>query len=379
MEVKGLDSSILYRCNQKYYDKMLQEYGLGYSQFTFISQIYENEGLSMNELAIAGSFDKGTITKSIQKLEQMGYVRIENSEVDKRTKLLYTTDKAKDVMAKLYLLRQEWLDYLTSDLNVDEQEAYFKALGKMISKAREYNKHESLATDIKIYEFNKLSFNDYPHSIVASVYTGGCNFRCPYCNKRSLVFLNENAGQIDDSLIFDYLSQRKKVIDGICISGGEPLIHEGLEDFIKKVKALGLKVKLDTNGSNFKKLKELIDKKLVDYVTMDIKNTLDLYPLTTGLDSIDTSEIVKSINYLIEDHVDYEFRTTLVKEFHEETNFKKLGELIRGAKRYYLQNFERSTSCINEDLNPISEDKLNEIKEIMKAYVKEVNISSKER
>ena len=118
----GLDSSILYRCNQKYFDKQLQEYGIGYTQFAFLMTLYENEGISMNELALKGSFDKGTITKSIQKLEQLDYVRIENSESDKRSKLLYTSDKARDIMPKLYMLRQEWKEYLSSELSDEEKD-----------------------------------------------------------------------------------------------------------------------------------------------------------------------------------------------------------------------------------------------------------------
>ena len=368
----GLDSSILYRCNQKYYDKQLQEYDLGYTQFTFLVDIYENEGISMNELAVKGSFDKGTITKSIQKLEQLDYVRIENSEVDKRIKLLFTSEKARSIMPKLYMIRQEWNEYLSSELSEEEKEAYSYAMGKMIEKAREYSEHEQDEERVKIYGLQKLTLLDYPGKMATTIFTGGCNFRCPFCHNRSLVFLNEAEGEIDQEVIFDYLDQRKNMLDGVCITGGEPLLHKGLESFIRTIKEKGLLVKLDTNGTNFNGLKNLVEKGLVDYVAMDIKNTLDKYAETVGLGEFDTSEVEKCVEYLKENHVDYEFRTTVVKEFHEDTDFDKLGQWLKGAKHYYLQNFETQGSCIKEGLHEIGNEKLKEIENIVRPYVEEI-------
>ena len=290
----GLDSSILYRCNQKYFDKQLQEYGIGYTQFAFLMTLYENEGISMNELALKGSFDKGTITKSIQKLEQLDYVRIENSESDNRSKLLYTSDKARDIMPKLYMLRQEWKEYLSSELSDEEKDAYNYAVSKMIEKAREYNRYEQQENSVKIYGLQKLTLLDYPGKMAATVFTGGCNFRCPFCHNRSLVFLNENESEISAEAIFDYLEQRKNMLDGVCITGGEPLLHAGLEDFIRQIKEKGLKVKLDTNGSQFERLKDLVEKGLIDYVAMDVKNIKEEYANTIGLEQYDISEIEKS-------------------------------------------------------------------------------------
>lgn len=370
----GLDSSILYRCNQKYYDKVLQEYGIGYTQFMLLVGIYENEGISMNELALNGSFDKGTITKSIQKLLQLDYVRIENSEIDKRSKLLYTSDKAMEIMPKLYMIRQEWNEYLSGDLTNEEKEVYAISTSKLIRKAREYSLYEQRENKVKIYGLQKLTLLDYPGKMAATIFTGGCNFRCPFCHNRSLVFLNENEGEIDQDVIIDYLDQRKKMLDGVCITGGEPLLHEGLEDFIREIKGKGLLVKLDTNGSNFEKLKHLVDEELIDYVAMDVKNIKEKYGETVGLGDYDISEIEKCITYLKENHVDYEFRTTIVKEFHEDVDFKKMGEWINGAKRYYLQNFEERDSCIKDGLHSVEKERLKEIKETVKPYVEEIAI-----
>lgn len=370
----SFDSSILYRCNQKYFDKLLSEYELGYTHMLLLTEIYEQEGISMNELALRGVFDKGTITKSIQRLEQLGYVAIKNSESDKRSKLLYTSEKAQDIMPKLYQLRSEWNSYLSSELTSDELEAYTMAQAKLIDKAREYSSVELETDEIKFYGLQKLTLLDFPGRMAATVFTGGCNFRCPFCHNRSLVFLNENDGEISQDDILEYLSLRNKVLDGICISGGEPLLHPGIKSFIKKVRKLGLQVKLDSNGSNFESLKELIDEKLVDYVAMDIKNSPSKYSLTVGLQNFDLSEVEKSKNYLLENHVDYEFRTTVVKQFHEVDDFKEIGKWIKGAKHYFLQNFEDHGSCIVEGLSAVESTDLEKMKQVVQEYVEDVQI-----
>ena len=369
----GFDSSILYRCNQKYYDKVLSKYELGYTQMLFLLKIYENEGQNMNDLATVGSFDKGTITKSLQKLEQLGYVDIVNSSFDKRSKLLYTSPKAKAIMPKLYLLRQEWQEYLSKDLDYKELETYMNVVEKLVVKAREYNLHES-KSDVKIYGMQKLTLLDYPGKMAATLFTGGCNFRCPFCHNRSLVFLNEQDGEIDKDIIFDYLSLRKKMLDGVCITGGEPLLHEGIEDFIKSIKELGLLVKLDTNGSNFEKLEKLVSNKLVDYVAMDIKNVKSEYTRTIGLNDYDLSEVERCVDYLKQEHVDYEFRTTLVKEFHENVDFSEIGRWLNGAENYYLQNFEDNGTCIESGLHSLDINKIREIRDILKPYIENVSI-----
>ena len=270
-----LGSAILDRCNQKYYDKVLSEYGLGYSQYAFLSAIYENEGLVMNELAANGSYDKGSITKAIAKLEEMDFVRIENSEEDKRAKKLYTTKKAKDLMPKLYLIRQEWVNYLTSDLTDEEIENYSKVMDKLLIKAKEYSSTNLVSEDVHIYGLQKLTLLDYPGKMAATIFTGGCNFRCPFCHNKQLVFLNQNEDEIPASEVLDYLDNRKKLLDGVCVTGGEPLLQEGIENFLREIRKTGLKIKLDTNGSNFEKLKRIVEEGLVDYVAMDIKNEKD--------------------------------------------------------------------------------------------------------
>lgn len=369
----SLDSSILYRCNQKHFDKLLAKYEIGYTQLMLLTRIYESEGISMNELATMGVFDKGTITKSIQRLEQLLYVRIENSEVDKRSKLLFTSDRAQEIMPELYKIRSEWNSYLSSGLSQEELDIYNKVQASIIEKAREYTM-EFDDEGIRFYGLQKLTLLDFPGKMASTVFTGGCNMRCPYCHNRSLVFINENDSEISANDILDYLESRKKVLDGICISGGEPTLHKGLKDFIKRVRSLGLQVKLDTNGTNFKVLKELIDEGLLDYVAMDIKNCPKKYPETVGFESYDMTEIEKSKNYLLEDHVDYEFRTTVVKQFHEVDDFKEIGKWISGAKRYFLQNFEDHGTCIQSGLSEVGTDILGKMLETAKPFVKQIEL-----
>ena len=369
----SLDSSVLYRCNQKHFDKLLDKYAIGYTHLILLTQIYESEGISMNELAMRGVYDKGTITKSIQRLEQLSYVRIENSEVDKRAKLLFTTDKTQEIMPDLYRIRSEWYSHLSSDISASELDTYNSVLKRLVEKARQYSA-EPDEESIRFYGLQKLTLLDYPGNMAATVFTGGCNFRCPFCHNRSLVFLNENDSEIANEDIFDFLKSRNKILDGICITGGEPLLHKDITAFIKRVRDLGLKVKLDTNGSNFEALKRLIDEKLVDYVAMDIKNSPEKYAMTIGLENYDLSEIEKSKNYLLENHVDYEFRTTIVKEFHEPEDLRKIGEWIRGAKHYYLQNFEDHGTCIQAGLGEVDLHTLETMKRIAGEYVEHIEI-----
>ena len=369
----SLDSSVLYRCNQKHFDKLLDKYAIGYTHLILLAQIYESEGISMNELAMRGVYDKGTITKSIQRLEQLSYVRIENSEVDKRAKLLFTTDKTQEIMPDLYRIRSEWYSHLSSDISASELDTYNSVLKRLVEKARQYSA-EPDEESIRFYGLQKLTLLDYPGNMAATVFTGGCNFRCPFCHNRSLVFLNENDSEIANEDIFDFLKSRNKILDGICITGGEPLLHKGITAFIKRVRDLGLKVKLDTNGSNFEALRRLIDEKLVDYVAMDIKNSPEKYAMTIGLENYDLSEIEKSKNYLLENHVDYEFRTTIVREFHEPEDLRKIGEWIRGAKHYYLQNFEDHGTCIQAGLGEVDLHTLETMKRIAGEYVEHIEI-----
>lgn len=193
----------------------------------------------------------------------------------------------------------------------------------------------------------KLTALDYPDRLACTVFTGGCNLRCPFCHNASLVMgIGED---MDENEFFSFLDKRKGILEGVCITGGEPLLQPDIEDFIKRVKDKGYKLKLDTNGAFPDRLLNLIQKNLLDYVAMDIKNSPQKYPLTCGVER-DYKEFFipfkESIEILLENRVDYEFRTTIVKELHDLIDIENAGEAIRGAKNWYLQCFKDSGDTI---------------------------------
>ena len=194
-----------------------------------------------------------------------------------------------------------------------------------------------------IHGLQKMTLLDYPQHIACTVFLGGCDFRCPYCHNFELVD-GSMPPIMDDEEFFAFLGKRQGLLDGVAITGGEPLLNKNLSDFIRRIRELGFAVKLDTNGNHPKELKALLDEGLIDYVAMDIKNSLERYGETIGIKGFDTSGIEDSIKIIMGSNTDYEFRTTVVKELHDEASFDAIGKMISGAKRYYLQAFvERDT------------------------------------
>ena len=237
----------------------------------------------------------------------------------------------------------------------------------------------------------KFSLLDYPDYISAIVFTQGCNFRCHFCYNPMLVwpqsevskFKNISSSdntdekiekvypQFQEDDLFDFLKKRQKKLDAVVITGGEPTIHKDLPKFIEKIKKLKFKVKLDTNGTNSEMLKSLIDKKLIDYIAMDIKGSLGKYDIITGV-QLNLNDIKKSINIIMQSKLPYEFRTTMVPELIEVEDIKKIGELIAGAKKWYLQNFKSDINLVNdrfEKYKPYSLKKMEEMRKIGEAYV----------
>ena len=362
-----MNTSILYRSMQKYFDKRLHDYDIGAGQLLFLILIYEHEGITMQNLANLGSFDKGTITKGIAKLEEQGYVRMEAGKEDKRVRFLYTSDKTKDVIGDIYLLRREWWEKITQGMSLEEITHFEQLQMKLAENARAYAVDD--IPHVRIFGLQKLTLLDYPSKLASTLFTGGCNFRCPYCQNRDLVFLPENMSEIKEDDILAFLDKRKGVLEGVCISGGEPLLHEQIDALLMKIKAKGYSIKLDTNGSQPQKLRALVEANLVDYVAMDVKNCLQRYGETVGIPDFDTTEIEASIAYLKERHIPYEFRTTIVKEFHNETDIQQLATWLQGADVCYLQGFEDSGRVICAGLHACSKEEMEHYCEIMNAYV----------
>lgn len=217
----------------------------------------------------------------------------------------------------------------------------------------------------------KVTLLDYPGKVACEIFTQGCNFECPFCQNSSLIPIT-NTGEFSEEEIFEYLNLRKNILDGVVITGGEPTVQKDLKGFIKKIKDLGLLVKLDTNGGNPKVLQELIDEKLVDYVAMDIKNIFNKYNITSGK-KINLDNIKKSIEILKASKIDYEFRTTIIKEMHSLDDIVSICKLVGNAK-YYLQNFEDSENVIDHSLHGFSREELLFIDKYLKDVFPNVEI-----
>ena len=218
---------------------------------------------------------------------------------------------------------------------------------------------------------DKFSLLDYDEMVSIVLFAPGCNFRCPFCHNIESVVDSKERIPFDE--ILEYLSSRKGVIDAVVVSGGEPTLMPDLKDKIIAIKNLGFKVKLDTNGTNPTLLKELIDEHLVDYVAMDVKNSLKKYVLTTGVHG-NFSLCERSIEILKEGKVDYEFRTTLVDEFHSEESITEMGELVKGASKIFLQKYVYREGVISKNLHPVEEAKALRVTNILKNYVSKVEL-----
>ncbi len=222
---------------------------------------------------------------------------------------------------------------------------------------------------MKIQGLQKLTLLDYPEKVACTVFFAGCNFRCPFCHNASLVINIPEETDTTEEAFFAFLKKRAGVLDGVCITGGEPLLQSEIEGFIRRVKELGYAVKLDTNGSYPEKLKYLVEEGIVDYVAMDIKNSLDAYGETAGIDDRYHEAIQESVTFLKEGKVEYEFRTTVTKNFHTAKRFEEIGKWLQGADRYFLQSFVDSGDLISSDVVGCDSKEMNEFLSIVKDYI----------
>ena len=220
-----------------------------------------------------------------------------------------------------------------------------------------------------IQGLQKLTLLDYPEKVACTVFLAGCNFRCPFCHNASLVIDTHKNKEISREEFFSFLNKRKGILDGVCVTGGEPLIQSGIEEFLKEIKDIGFLIKLDTNGSFPDKLKRIVELGLADYVAMDIKNSQENYGKTIGIEDYDISKVHKSVNYLLRGNVPYEFRTTVVRQFHQRSDFESIGRWIKGAERYYLQQFVDSGDLIRPGLCGYDKKIMLQALEIVKKYV----------
>lgn len=220
--------------------------------------------------------------------------------------------------------------------------------------------------------FQKMTVLDFPGKIACILFTYGCNLKCPFCHNASLVI--DDIEEFSQEEIFKYLEKRKGVLDGVCVSGGEPFLQPDIMEFLQKLKNTGLAVKIDTNGTSPEKLRYAVENGLVDYVAMDIKNSKEKYPLTTGIQDIDIGKIEESVKFLLDSDIDYEFRTTVVREYHTEQDMVCIGEWIKGAKNYFLQSFTDSGNLIGENLSAHSSDTMRDFERIVRPFVQNIGV-----
>ncbi len=221
---------------------------------------------------------------------------------------------------------------------------------------------------MKIQGFQKLTLLDYPGKTAATVFTGGCNFRCPFCHNSDLVLNPSAFPEISEDEVLSQLERRVGFIDGVCITGGEPLLWD-VTAFVRKIKALGLLVKIDTNGSFPIRLNELILSGCIDYVAMDIKNCPERYGETVGIKDYDISPVLKSVEILRNSTIDHEFRTTVVKELHTQAEMEKIGQWLEGENKYFLQGYKLSDGVIDKSLNPHSSEDMHKLLETVRKYI----------
>ncbi len=213
----------------------------------------------------------------------------------------------------------------------------------------------------------KLTLLDYPEKVACTVFTVGCNFRCPFCHNAGMVE-GRNVEQLTVDDVLEFLNKRKNVLEGMCLTGGEPLIQQGVEEFLQQVKSLGYSVKLDTNGAFPDRLKPLVESHLVDYVAIDVKNSKACYAQTVG-GNVDVEQVSRSVEFLKSGAVDYEFRTTVTGNLHTEQSILEMGQWLKGAKRLYLQKFVDSGDLIDGTTIGCDDETLKKYQQILQKFV----------
>jgi len=224
-----------------------------------------------------------------------------------------------------------------------------------------------------IHGLMKMTLLDYPGKVACTVFLGGCDMRCPFCHNAELLDMHAPAKMNEEELL-RFLDTRHGLLDGVVFTGGEPMLRKDLASVMEKVREKGFSIKLDTNGNHPDRLIEVVEAGLVDYVAMDIKNSRDKYGVTIGIPDFDVSKVEKSVGFLLEGKVPYEFRTTVVKQFHDEDSMRKIGEWLKGADRYYLQGFVDRETVPFKGLEACSKEEMESFRSIVSPFVKEAEL-----
>ncbi len=227
---------------------------------------------------------------------------------------------------------------------------------------------------MKICGLNKTTLLDYPGKVAATVFVTGCDFRCPFCHNSSLVLHGDLEPEIPKEEILSFLKKRKGILEGVCITGGEPCLYPELPDLLSEIKELGYAVKVDTNGSRPEMIRLLAENHLADKIAMDVKACPENYERVCGISPLDLDPVLESVEYLKAGPLDYEFRTTVVKELHTEKDFSMIGQWLVGAKCYYLQAYKDSPGVMKPGFSSYSLEELTSFQNLLKKTIPLVEI-----
>lgn len=222
---------------------------------------------------------------------------------------------------------------------------------------------------MKIYGLNKTTLLDYPGKVAATIFLGGCNFRCPFCQNSTLVLNPSAQPEIPVKEVLSFLKKRQGILDGVCITGGEPTLSPDLPELLQEIRALGYSIKLDTNGTHPALLKALAEQDLIQMAAVDIKACPDNYPALCGLVHPEINAVKETVNFLKNGTLDYEFRTTVVRELHSEKDFIEIGQWLAGAKAYYLQAYRDSEEVLQPGFSSYTRKELEHFREILKRTI----------
>ena len=222
---------------------------------------------------------------------------------------------------------------------------------------------------MKIYGLNKTTLLDYPGKVAATIFLGGCNFRCPFCQNSSLVLNPSAQPEIPVKEVLSFLKKRKGILDGICITGGEPTLSPDLPELLQEIRTLGYPIKLDTNGTHPALLKTLTEQNLIQMTAVDIKACPDNYPALCGLVHPELDAVKETVEFLKNGILDYEFRTTVIRELHSEKDFIEIGQWLTGAKAYYLQAYRDSEEVLQPGFSSYTRKELEHFREILKRTI----------
>ena len=227
---------------------------------------------------------------------------------------------------------------------------------------------------MQICGFNRTTLLDFPEHVACTVFAGGCNFRCPFCQNGDLVLHGGDLPLIGEEEVFEVLHKRVGILAGVCVTGGEPTLQKDLDVFLSRVKDLGYLVKLDSNGYRPEVLQSLFDRGLVDYFAMDIKNSPENYARTAGVETLDMGRIRESVDFIRSCGAAYEFRTTVVRELHCAQDFLSVGKWLQGCRAYFLQSYAESDGVICKEFSSYTKEELEEFAVLLKPYISNVSL-----